>query len=603
MEVDLRRRGLQSFNPAEFANTDEHLRILLQVRQLDLSHNSLYTIRGLEGLTHLTVLNISHNGLRSLGGGLPLTLQVLDASHNSLASLQNAALLPLQFLTSLNVSFNDLEDLRGVPNVTAQLTYLDVRSNRLTSLMGIEHCTRLRTLHAEANLLREVADVASIKSLSLLCAVFLSGNPLLLRKRLLTTLHHMLPSSVEEDDLPTTAPPSSVRSSTAAPPSVPDTSSVASLDRSTVASVSEHRQEVRCGSRQSSRPASVHQRTTLSARDTTDMCDSSALQERTAPLHAHSSTPQRHRHLPSREASDRGHPLQSLVAASSTATVPAVASGVVGGASDSPTCPRRALPHEHRLAETPGDLPVPSSPDIAHASVSFGPVHSTNGRDPLTGSTLQVSASLPHERGSVDAAPQAPRHCASHTCALDRDDLEEQLARVTAERDRYQREVVLLRREVRDLRQKCAQGSVQEMVDLDEGGQTSVCPPAVAAASVHREVNLGCAPNEPHRTRQAPQQGLCPERFLAVEMSAHSSACSQDRESGPPEPSNSNLCSAPQHKDRVAQASRSSPPSAWLAAPQRVAPMSRSGVPSTMDRREVAALFMATLQQSNSSSR
>ncbi|KAG5510405.1 hypothetical protein GH5_06603 [Leishmania sp. Ghana 2012 LV757] len=601
MQVDLRRRGLQSFDPAEFANTDEHLHILLQVRQLDLSYNSLYTITGLEGLTHLTVLNISHNGLRSLSGGLPLTLRELDASHNSLASLQNAALLPLKFLTTLNVSFNDLEDLRGVPNVTAQLTYLDVRSNRLTSLMGIEHCSQLRTLHAEANLLREIADVASIKCLSLLCAVFLSGNPLLLRKRLLTKLHHLLPSSVEEDDLPTTAPPSSIRSSTAAPPSVPDTSSVASLDNSTVASVSGYRQEVRCGSGQSSRPASAHQGAALSTRDTTDISGSSAILERTALLHANSSTSQSHRHLPYRGACDRAHPLPSSAVGLSAPTVPAVATGVVGGASDSPTCPRRPLPHEHRLAEIPGSVSASSSPGTAHASVSFGPLHSSNGQGSLTGGTLPVSASLPHGCGSVVAAPRATRNGPSPSGELDCDDLQDQLARVTAERDSYRRELVVLRKEVRELRQKYARQWVQERAaDLDELGQTSVRP--AAAAPVHREGNVGSAQSGACHPRQEQQQWFPSERLLAVEMSAHSSVCSQDGERNTPDPSNRDLRTSSQHRDPVTQANVRLPPSASLHAPQSTATMSRSADSSKMDRRGVAALFMATLQQSSSSS-
>lgn len=584
MQVDLRRRGLQSFDPAEFAHTDEHLHLLLQVRQLDLSHNSLHAIRGLEGLTHLTVLNISHNGLRSLGGGLPLTLQELDASHNNLASLQNAALLPLQSLTSLNVSFNDLEDLRGVPNVTAQLTYLDVRCNRLSSLIGIEHCGQLRTLHAESNLLREVADVASLKCLSLLSAVFLSGNPLLLRKRLLTQLHLLLPSSVEQNDLPTTAPPSSVRSSTAAPPSLPDTSSVGSLDYSTMASISEYREEGRCGSGHNARPASANQGTAPSMLDTTGIHDSSATLERRAPRHAHSSSsPRTHHRLPHRGTSNSARPLCLSAAAPPTTTASVASTGVVGGASDSLACPRRALPHEHRLTETPGSPSMSSSPDRTHASWSPGPLHSSNGRGSLTASLFPGSASSPHQQGAVGAAPQVTRYGERHSSELVRDDLEEQLARVTAERDDYRREVVALRRELRELRRTFARQCSQERAeDPEELTQASVRSAAAAAAPGHGEGDSSGAHRKsrhPQQEQQQQQKRSPSVRILAVEMSAHSSLCSQDGESDTPGPPNNNRRNAPQNS----------------------AAMSNSAGTSKMDRREIAALFMTKLQQSSSS--
>ncbi|KAK7200678.1 Leucine Rich repeat [Novymonas esmeraldas] len=542
MQVDLRRRGLQSFDPAEFANTDEHLHLLLQVRQLDLSYNALYTIRGLEGLTHLTVLNISHNGLRSLGGGLPLTLRELDASHNNIASLQNAALLPLRSLTSLNVSFNDLEDLRGVPNVTAQLTHLDVRSNRLASLDGIEHCGQLSTLHAEANLLREVADVASLKCLSLLKTVYLSGNPLLLRKRLLSQLHLLLPAGVEQDDLPTTAPPSSVRSSTAAPPSVPDTSSAGSLEHSTVASICEGREEphyrsARDGGGGSSLLPSAPRGTALSLHSsTTGTHDVSALAERASASALYtSSSIHRSRDVGVARAAEQPRCLPAPSSSSSTAPPPDQSTpALVGGAADSPSCPRRPLPHEHHLGDSPCADSDDSSQGRTHAT-------STAGRQPASGtravrpaSDLRLVAAL---RGS-----------GSRSSDLVLDELEERLMRVTAERDDYRRQVIALRSELRELRK---------------------------ALAPHFEQQQEAADASKHAREEPP---LPPSRILAVEMSAHSSVCSQGGESDTPESRGSG------HHDARPQVAPHPP---ILASASRV------------DRREIAALFMAKLQASN----
>lgn len=619
MQVDLRRRGLQSFDPAEFASTDEHLQLLLQVRRLDLSHNSLYTIRGLEGLSHLMVLNISHNGLRTLGGGLPLTLRELDASHNSLGSLQNAALLPLESLVSLNISFNELEDLRGVPTATAQLVYLDVRSNRLTSLIGLEHCTQLRTLHAEANLLRDVADVASLRSLPVLQSIFLAGNPLLLRKRRLHALQLLLPSGLEQDDLPATAPPSSIRSSTAAPPSVPDTSSIGSLDHSTIMSTGgEARDEVcssggcvggygaalgsRSASAHSNRPLSLHDSATTAA----DEASRAARGERGAASTHRQSQSQRHSGL--RQLQQQPHStgsgrevLFSVTAQSTPATVNAVTTaaslggsppGVVGCEADSPSCPRRALPHEHRLTDSPASVSASSSsPDRRpqrHPQQRNHSQHPLPAASPLPAPTIGDGSSE-----SRSTATSTLRHGAvppalpsSRASRLTTEELEDRLARVTAERDDYRREAAALRQELRELRQLCARQWEQESRLAASTGPVQTREWASAATA-----SQAYAVSEP------------PSRVLAVEMSAHtSSADSLDGDIRKPAASSTRTDGAqgdpsPPRDAPAAVAPAVSVPALHASTTNGSGGVVGSAAAAKMDRREMAALFMSALQK------
>ncbi|KPA76957.1 hypothetical protein ABB37_07329 [Leptomonas pyrrhocoris] len=620
MQVDLRRRGLQSFNPAEFANSDEHLQLLLQIRQLDLSFNSLYTIRGLEGLTHLTVLNISNNGLRSLGGGLPLTLQELDASHNCLATLQNAALLPLQALTSLDVSFNELEDLRGVPNVTAKLAFLDVRSNRLGSLQGLEHCAELRTLHAEANMLREVGDVASLKSLSNVTAVFLAGNPILLRKRLLRQLRLLLPPSVDQDDVPTTAPPSSVRSSTAPPPSAPGTLSVCSLENSTFASSigsregaeeEEQRQQQQAPphtSQLSSRPASVHQSgLPLAAAD----C-----------------------YNPHRSAASRPPLRMSLSPTAHNAPAPLSTAGV-GGDTDSPSCRRRALPQEHRL----GDSPASASPErfVDPSVMSAATTTTTAGSSTLRRSApppgLSPSARPPTTSHTATAAsvwerprpPQQDRRFVSSertSRGLSREELEEQLIRVMAERDAYRHEATTLRRKVDDLQQRQQQLLLAVHVEAENERESnhknqqhsSSSDLMPSAFSDLRSTTLNSIPSrtvlstdashlkdasassfqqqkQDHNAAAAAATRPSP-RVLAVEVSAYSSSAAS-------EVGEKKLMGTVKSPDEVdtTNSIRADP----TPPPSRNNPLRKTAtLANANDRRAVAALFMSKLRSSSS---
>jgi hypothetical protein len=638
MQVDLRRRGLQSFNPAEFANSDEHLQLLLQVRQLDLSFNSLYTIRGLEGLTHLTVLNISNNGLRSLGGGLPLTLTELDASHNCLGSLQDAALLPLQSLTSLNVSFNNLADLRGVPNATAQLAYLDARSNRLSSLQGIEHCAQLLTLHAEANLLREVADVASLKCLPRLTAVFLAGNPILLRKRLLHQVRLLLPPSVDQDDVPTTAPPSSVRSSTAPPPSIPATSSMGSLENSTSVSCigdrdDEHEAAAPSArndtSHRSSRPASVHQSgLSLAVPHRDGTYPAAYSKESTAvvptakrsgsglavatsrpPVHAVSSTV---------AATATGHP--AIPGATSNSSGVGVLVGVVGGDKDSPTCPRRALPHEHRL----GDSPASANSISPVRGGGGGPTSSATVPATATSTSIGASRAAPPPPGlSAPSRPRTTTHISNlapewrperqmgsvgsrgTTRRLSREELEEQLVRTMAERDAYRRETIALRKEVADLQQLLAarDAEVADAASPEAPQHFSELMPS--AFSDPRSATLNSMPSPiPSRTvlsidgsqlgdAPGPLANRPPSRVLAVEMSGHSSTANSEdgrrKVGGAVDPS---LRPSNARVGRSIPVDRTAMPSA-SDQPRKPA------LASVTDRRAVAALFMSKLQSSS----
>lgn len=203
MQIDLRNRGLEVFDPSAFEASDADRAILVHIADLDLSHNALYSTLGFAGLTQLHTLNLSHNGIQALSdAGLPLSLVRLNLSHNGIVSLHRA-LLPLHRLQELDLSYNQLGDLKGIPGDAAPaLRVLRVTGNQLSCLTGLELCGSLQELHAANNLLREANHLSALRSLAQLRVLVLEGNPILGRKRQVRALQALLPEGLELIDVP-----------------------------------------------------------------------------------------------------------------------------------------------------------------------------------------------------------------------------------------------------------------------------------------------------------------------------------------------------------------------------------------------------------------
>ena len=248
MHIDGSHRGISKLDLSVVFATDEERAALGHVRSLDLSFNELAELQDLQPLAHLLILDASHNSIRHLGG-MPLSLTKLCCSDNLLTSVDGLA--GLSSLTFLDVSNNRLSSL-GLSNfhVPESLLHLNVASNQLNTLAGIERFTRLEQLNAADNTLRPgTADatrlpgpseadrlVRHLLPLTQLKHLHLNGNAPLeaagstFLRRLERALTHALPTLVQYNGvsvaLGTEKP--RARASSAGPASVLDVSSVSS---------------------------------------------------------------------------------------------------------------------------------------------------------------------------------------------------------------------------------------------------------------------------------------------------------------------------------------------------------------------------------------
>ena len=143
-------------------------------------------------LTLCAKLELSLEYLRELSPALAeySSLSTLRLDHNLLSSLSSIQLPQLKVLSVHHNRITHLgDDLRGVP----LLLQLDVGTNRLTSLAGIEHLSRLTSLLAPNNSLADEAALAPLLGGDGALAAVLSS--LELHDNGLTTLAALTPLS------------------------------------------------------------------------------------------------------------------------------------------------------------------------------------------------------------------------------------------------------------------------------------------------------------------------------------------------------------------------------------------------------------------------
>ncbi|XP_062521397.1 leucine-rich repeat-containing protein 23-like [Corticium candelabrum] len=195
------------------------LNCFVHIRYLDISENQLSDISPLNNLTHLLTLKADNNLLMSAElNELPF-LQQASFAHNRIATTKG---IRHPLLESLNLSFNKLTDASDLKSdELPNLHLLELRGNRLTStssvqvtslkklylaanaiekVEGLEQLSRLDSLHLRDNLvgqldgfsesmaalqylnirsntLNDMQEINKLKSLPLLRALVLEGNP------------------------------------------------------------------------------------------------------------------------------------------------------------------------------------------------------------------------------------------------------------------------------------------------------------------------------------------------------------------------------------------------------------------------------------------
>lgn len=195
MQIDLSCKNLIDFDCTVFS-TDDEREVLGSIDQLNISFNSISSLCGLMWLSKLTVLDVSHNNIADLRG-LPLSVRRLNASFNLLTCLKG--LSPLSHLEVLVASHNQITNMEGVP---VAVRSVDVSSNRLVSLSGLERCTALEELRLRQNMIPRVEELAALRPLRSLRTLTLAENPATVSQRRIAAVHALLPPNLRVVDLP-----------------------------------------------------------------------------------------------------------------------------------------------------------------------------------------------------------------------------------------------------------------------------------------------------------------------------------------------------------------------------------------------------------------
>ena len=141
------------------------------LKSLDLSHNQISKLEGLDGLTSLTGLSLRNNQIRKLEGLDHLTsLRGLDLSGNQISKLEG--LDSLTSLRGLDLSGNQLIKLEGLDHLTS-LTGLNLRGNQIAKLEGLNALTSLTGLYLRRN---QLIKLEELKDLTQLQELDVSGN-------------------------------------------------------------------------------------------------------------------------------------------------------------------------------------------------------------------------------------------------------------------------------------------------------------------------------------------------------------------------------------------------------------------------------------------
>ncbi|KAK2178549.1 hypothetical protein NP493_539g02055 [Ridgeia piscesae] len=104
------------------------------------------------------------NGLETL-----TKLRLLDMSHNLLRRIDPAVLGRLQQLVTLKLAMNEIEEMSEMPRLT-ELTVLHLNDNKLKSLDGVQALPHLIELYTQRNNLVDIAPLAASFRLSVLDA-------------------------------------------------------------------------------------------------------------------------------------------------------------------------------------------------------------------------------------------------------------------------------------------------------------------------------------------------------------------------------------------------------------------------------------------------
>ncbi|KAI8610611.1 hypothetical protein BC830DRAFT_726444 [Chytriomyces sp. MP71] len=151
------------------------------IQNLDLSGNNLTDLSVLSCMKYLIKLNVSDNKLSEVLDFCPppFNLQEIDFSRNQIREIRDlsehrflksvhldrnlikeiSGLDECRFLTTLSLSFNGIRRINNLDHLP--IKYLDLTSNRLESMQGIETLYSLEELHLSHNSIQKLTSLNS----------------------------------------------------------------------------------------------------------------------------------------------------------------------------------------------------------------------------------------------------------------------------------------------------------------------------------------------------------------------------------------------------------------------------------------------------------
>ena len=191
----------------------------IHIQHLNLSNNNLITLKPLNQLKHIITLDASHNQLtKLLDFDPPCNLLYADFSQNKIVEIPNLTqhwylqVLKLDFnsiseikgiqslpnLQLLSLSSNSIEEIKNLPpviqilnlssNKISKLSYgleglealrtLNLSSNNLSSIKGIQYAESLMSLNLSRNKVRKILNLKYLEELGLLSDLDLNENPI-----------------------------------------------------------------------------------------------------------------------------------------------------------------------------------------------------------------------------------------------------------------------------------------------------------------------------------------------------------------------------------------------------------------------------------------
>ena len=169
-EPDLRLISLQHNSIKRIQHLDTTFRLVF----LDLYHNRLEQITGVESLTNLRVLMLGKNRIKRIEGlQRCCRLSVLDLHGNRITQING--LDNLAELKILNLAGNQIRKICNLQGLVS-LEELNIRRNRIRNLSGLDNVSLLK-LFISNNELGTLATLAKLECLEKLHTIQMEGNP------------------------------------------------------------------------------------------------------------------------------------------------------------------------------------------------------------------------------------------------------------------------------------------------------------------------------------------------------------------------------------------------------------------------------------------